>query len=562
MDLKKIYRLILSAFVVMTFTGCEGFLDTKIDTNMTPEAAETNRNTLWQFAAAFYSPMSYGFSVLDNNMFAAASDEAVQTSVTGDVYYFYRGTINANANPLSYLYKNYYEGIRAANFFLEYAKNGEKLLAQNRDIYVSDKDNYEKDLRSLNWYRAEAHVAKAFYYTELTKMYGGVPIVEKIMAEDDNVGKLTRASYETVVDYIVKEIDDHKADLQVDWQTHPDQVAGEAGRFTLASALAIKARVLLYAASPLHNSTDDKAKWEKAARAAQDVMVAVNYTMPANRNYRNIFIGEAPLTDKENIFIVRRPTDNNVEKRNYPIFTPGGNSGITPTQNLVSVYEYTGEKDIANPYKNRDPRLEATIVTNGSQWNDRVIDQSVGGSDDMSKANASKTGYYLKKFLTDKLNLVQDGKAYHHWIVYRYAEVLLNYAEAMNKAYGPDALPTGYTLTARQALMQVRKSASTSLSAVVVTSPDDFNKAVKHERRIELAFEDHRYWDLLRWKDAEIALNLPAKGVTVTKDVNGIYGYQEVTVMARTFLARNYYFPFTRSEIQNSNGALVQNEGY
>lgn len=561
MDLRKVYKIIFAAFVAMTFAGCNGFLDTKIDTNTTPDAAATNRNTLWQFAAAFYSPMTYGFSVLDGNLFAAASDEAVQTSATGDVYYFYRGTINANANPLSNLYKNYYEGIRAANFFLEYAKNGEEMLAMNRDI-VTDKDNYEKDIRSLNWYRAEAHIAKAFYYTELLKMYGGVPIVEKTMSEDSDRGSLVRASYDAVVDYIVKEIDDHKGDLQENWQTHPDNVSGEAGRFTLSAALAIKARTLLYAASPLHNPNNEKAKWEKAAKAAHDVILALNYKMPENRNYRNSFIGETPLTDKENIFIIRRPTDNTVEKKNYPISTAGGNSGITPTQNLVSAYEYVGEKDPMNPYKNRDPRLEASIVVNGSQWNDRTIDQSIGGSDDMSKANTSKTGYYLKKFLTDKLNLVQDGKAFHHWIVYRYAEVLLNYAEAMNQAYGPDALPAGYTMTAREALTQVRKSASTSLPAVTTADVAKFNDAVKQERRIELAFEDHRYWDLLRWKDAEKVLNLPLKGVTVTKDVNGIYGYQEVTVMQRAFLSRNYYFPFTRSEIQNSNGALVQNEGY
>ena len=561
MDLRKVYKTMFTAFVVMTFVGCNGFLDTKIDTNTTPDAAATNRNTLWQFAAAFYSPLTYGFSVLDGNLFAAASDEAVQTSATGDVYYFYRGTINANANPLSNLYKNYYEGIRAANFFLEYAKNGEELLAMNRNL-VNEKDDYEKDIRSLNWYRAEAHIAKAFYYAELLKMYGGVPIVEKTMSEDPDRGSLVRASYDAVVDYIVKEIDDHKDGLQIDWQTHPDNVSEEAGRFTLAAALAIKARALLYAASPLHNPNNDKSKWENAAKAAHDVISMLNYRMPENRNYRNSFIGEAPLMDKENIFIIRRPTDNTVEKKNYPISTAGGNSGITPTQNLVSAYEYIGEKDPMNPYKNRDPRLEASIVVNGSRWNDRIIDQSVGSSDDMSIANTSRTGYYLKKFLTDKLNLVQDGKAYHHWIVYRYAEVLLNYAEAMNQAYGPDALPSGYTMTAREALMQVRNSASTSLPAVATADVTEFEKAVKHERRIELAFEDHRYWDLLRWKDAEKVLNLPLKGVTVTKDINGVYGYQEVTVMQRTFLSRNYYFPFTRSEIQNSNGALVQNEGY
>ena len=104
--------------------------------------------------------------------------------------------------------------------------------------------------------------------------------------------------------------------------------------------------------------------------------------------------------------------------------------------------------DPANPYANRDPRLEASIVTNGSTWNGRTIDQSAGAMDDMAQPNASRTGYYLKKFLTDNLNLTQGATAQHNWVVFRYAEILLNYAEAMNEAYGPDD-NNGYTLTAR-----------------------------------------------------------------------------------------------------------------
>lgn len=558
---KNRFVLVSAAVVILTAFGCQkDFLDTKIDTFYTPDAISTDRSTLWSFAHAFYSPMTYGFTVLDNNLFAAASDEAQQTAVSSNANYFNQGTINANVNPLSYLYKNYYEGIRAANFFLEYSKNGKQFLAMNRDT-INDVTNYKKDLQFLKWYRAEAHIARAYYYSELIKMYGGVPIIEKTLDQSTNV-YVAKSSYDDVVNYIVNEIDTYKDSLQVNWKT--SNYVGEDGRFSLGSALAIKARVLLYAASPLHNSTNDIEKWKKASSAASDVMTTsgLNYSLDVTNGYRNYFLGSNPLNSNETILAVRRDVNSTIEAENYPISTPGGSSGVTPSQNLVADYEYIGTADASNPYKNRDPRLDASIVTNGSTWNGRTIEEATGGTDDMALANTSRTGYYLKKFLTDNLNLVQSATVQNQWIAYRYAEVLLNYAEAVNEAYGPDGSVPGNSMTARQAIMSVRNRASVLLPAITTTSVDEFRAAVKHERRIELAFEDHRYWDLLRWKDAETVLNKPVQGVKVSKDISGNYTYHVADLVNRTFLTRNYYFPFAQSEIENSNHTLVQNDGY
>lgn len=561
--MKKQYNILTLFVVLILSAGCsKSFLDTRIDTNMKPEDLETNRGTLWSFAWAFYTPITYGFEILDNNIMAAATDEGQQTAASGNVYYFNTGTINADVNPLAYLYTNYYDGIKAANFFLDYAKNGEALMALNRDT-VRDEANYRRDLQTLKWFRAEAQVAKAYYYTELLKMYGGVPIVEAAVSNAATAPKIHRSSYDEVVQHVVKLIDDNLNDLQDDWKTE-DGLANQAGRFDQLTALAIKSRLLLYAASPLNNPDNGVAnvvKWQAAASAAHALIMAKNYTLPQNRNYRNLFVGNNPVQSQEAIFVVRRPDNNTMEINNYPISTPGGRSGVTPSHNLVSAYEYIGTPDPADPYANRDPRLQATIVVNGSQWNGRQINQAPGGSDDMSKNNTSRTGYYLKKFLTDQLNLVQGAVTQHQWIGYRYTEALLNYAEAMNEAYGPDAMPSGFTLTARDALMQVRRSASTDLPAITVTTKEEFRNAVKHERRIELAFEDHRYWDLLRWKDAETVLNQPISGVRVTRN-GSAYQYQVMNVANRVFMSRNYRFPFTRSEIANSGGTMTQNEGY
>lgn len=557
MNLKHLKKPFFILAWLFLLSGCEEFLDTSLDRNQTSETIATNRSTLWNFGNAFYSPISNGFSILDNNIFASASDEAQQTDVSSSANYFNKGIINANLNPLFYLYQNYYEGIRAANYFLDYVKDGkgEELLAKNRNI-ETDIYSYQRDIQSLNWYIAEAHIARAYYYSELIKMYGGVPIVEKTIEQASNE-KITRSDYDQVVNYIITEIDTYKDNLALNWNDFTDR----NGRFTLGVALAIKSRVLLYAASPLHNPSGDVAKWEKAARAAHDMITNTELGYSLAANYGEYFVGANPLSSKETIYAVRRSNSNTMEVNNYPIATPGGYSGVTPTHNLVSAYEYIGTPDPANPYANRDPRLAATIVTNGSSWNGRVIDQSAGGTDDMTKANASRTGYYLKKFLTDGLNLVQGQTAQHNWVVFRSGEILLNYAEAMNEAYGPAAKPEGFQLSALEALQLIRNRASTSLPAITATTKENFREVVKHERRIELAFEDHRYWDLLRWKDAETILNQPVKGVKITKNGSDI-NYQVVNVTERKFQVRNYFLPFLLSEIENSQGTLVQNDGY
>ncbi len=547
--------ILTMAAAALLASSCDKYLDTGLDINNTSETVATSRSSLWSFANAFYTPIIYGYSVIDSNIFASASDEAQQTSASSNVIYFNKGIVNASVNPLWTYYNNCYEGIRAANFFLDYVADGKgmALLELNRNL-ITDAVGYARDVASLNHYIAEAHVARAYYYSELIKMFGGVPIVEKTQ-EQSGGEKVARSSYDRCVDYIVSEIDAWKDKLAENWN---DDNTRE-GRFTLGAALAIKARTLLYAASPLHNPSGDWDKWNKAAQAAADVINLGTYSL--DPDYGAYFRGGNSLSSAESIYIVRRAASNTMETNNYPIATSGGKSGVCPTENLVSAYEWTGTPDESDPYANRDPRLAASIVVNGSTWNGRVIAQAAGETDDMARANASRTGYYLKKFLTDDLNLTQGATAQHNWVAYRYGEVLLNYAEAVNEAYGPSSTPAGFPMSAKQALQMVRNRAGASLPAVTASTVDSFRDAVKHERRVELAFEDHRYWDLLRWKDAMTVLNQPVNGVKITRS-GAVYTYTVRKVADRTFNERNYYLPFLRSEIENSAGTLEQNPGY
>lgn len=538
---------------VFAVSGCGGFLDTCYNINQTDEINSRNAGSIWSFAYAFYAPLGHGLQSIDYNVFATVSDECQQTSPSSEALYFNRGVINESVNPLFTRYQDCYEGIRAANFFLDYVADGkgEALLALNRDI-VTDEYNYKRDVQSLNWFIAEAHIAKAYYYSELIRMFGGVPIVENFDPSTEEL--VPRSSYDACVEYIVEEIDNWKNSLALNWDEYVDR----EGRFTYGVALAIKARTLLYAASPLNNPDNDRTRWEEALKAAGDVINSGMYSLAPDYD---MFSGEDPLSSPEAIYIVRTYVSSDPEKANYPISTPGGQSGACPTQNIVDAYEYVDTPDERNPYLNRDPRFYASIVYNGAEWNGRIIAEGPSETDDMANTNASRTGYYLRKFLTDELNLEQDQTAQHNWIAYRYAEVLLNYAEAANELYGPDVVPTGQQLSARQALQMVRDRASTSLPQVTASSTDDFREVLKHERQVELAFEDHRYWDLLRWKDAEDVLNRPVQGVRISK-VNGVYSYTVVDVAERKFNEANYRLPFLRSEIENSKGTLVQNPGY
>lgn len=543
-------------------TGCEkNFLDTKVDTQLTQEMIDANYSSLVNLANAPYVYLRNEFTLIDSNLFAPVSDEAVQTAVSGAVRLFNNGSWSAYNNPDSY-YGNYYAAIRAANYFIERSGDYRAFLALNRDtVSASGKINYTNDTLNMGWYVAEAHILRAWYYFELSKRYGGVPLVTKTLSTTDNTN-LPRNTYDDIISFIVSEVDAYKNTLQPNWKT--SAFTSNDGRLNRGAALALKARALLFAASPLHNASNDVTKWQKAAAALNDVIVfgqgAGAYNL--HTDYRNYFLQNNTLTSSETIWAIRYTAGNWLERSNYPIGTAGGASGITPTHNLVQAYEYKGAPDPVNPYANRDPRLAMTIVTNNSTWNSRTIDESPGGADDMKKTNASRTGYYLKKFLNDGLNLVQGGTQVHHWPVFRYGEILLEYGEAMNEAYGPDN-NNGYAYTARQALNMVRNRTGVAMPAVTVADVPGFRLAVKQERRIELAFENYRYWDLLRWKDAAAVLSQPVTGVSVVKNGSGQFVYTPFNVENRVFDAsKMYYYPFSQAEVLISNGVLEQNSGW
>jgi hypothetical protein len=150
------------------------------------------------------------------------------------------------------------------------------------------------------------------------------------------------------------------------------------------------------------------------------------------------------------------------------------------------------------------------------------------------------------------------------WIYFRYAEILLNFAEAANEAYGPDVVPSGSSLSARTAINLIRSRPSVNMPALAGgLSQSQMRDAVRYERRVELAFEEHRFYDVRRWKIADVTENKPAGGVIITKNANGSFVYTpKVALDGRSFATKHYWLPIPRAEIQASGGQLQQNPGY
>lgn len=419
--------------------------------------------------------------------------------------------------------------------------------------------------------RAELKFIRAFRYHDLIRNYGGVVLMgDKVYSLSDNLqddALFKRATLKESLDYAVAQLDEAAAGLPTD-----NNDSWALGRATKGAALALKARLLLYAASPLYNV----GTWEAAATAAQAVIGMNKYNIYQG-GYANLFLG----TDNQELIFARLYTRNaghtHLEIANGPNGY-GGWGGNLPLQNLVDDYRMmdgkpitdpTSSYDPANPYVGRDPRFYATILYNGASYRGSTVELFIPGGKDSKDGpdnwNTSKTGYNLKKFMNDAYPLQNPwGNAgFQPWYYLRYAEVLLNYAEAANEAYGPDVVPPGATLSARAAVNQVRARAGVNMPAVAAgVAQADLRDVIRNERRVELAFEEHRYYDVRRWQIADVTENKPAGGIIVTK-TGSTYTYTpKVALDGRHFETKHYWLPIPRAEILSSNNKLQQNEHY
>ena len=288
-------------------------------------------------------------------------------------------------------------------------------------------------------------------------------------------------------------------------------------------------------------------------------------------------------TSPEVIFAIMRSESQSFERYNFPVrFTEGQRTSIAgtyPTQNLVDAFQTAGgyditltsngwqtadpDFDLSNPYEGRDPRFTRTILANGMSFKGATIETFVGGRDYSATRSdlGTMTGYYLRRYIQETTSFTPENTVTnnHQWIVFRYAETLLTYAEALNEYLGnPTATEGNFSLSALDALNLVRANAG--MPEVRVSSQSDFREAVRREWRVEFAFEDHRFWDVRRW-DIGAATQGQIDGVEITRTGNQ-FSYKRITVENRTWSARQNLFPIPQSELFCNPNLNPQNTGW
>lgn len=480
-----------------------------------------------------------------------ATDDAVYAWSADPVKTFYDGSWSAN-RLIDDQWAHYYSAIRSANYFLENCP----------DDFPNSKwtTNYEQNLKELRYYPWEAKVLRAYFHFELLRRYNQIIIADRTFTIEE-VNHLKPVSYQEAADWIVKELEPCIKVLPETWKDTP---SAKLGRVTKGFCMALKARVLLYAASPLNNPSGNSSEWAKAAEAAKELMDANIYKLVDEQVFNN-----------ENaqglIFGRRLSAGNQFEYANFPVGM-GGNSGVCPSENLVEAFDMADgtpfsweqhQEDVLDPSK-RDPRFAKTLLANGMSFKNDLIESFDGGRNGAPQDGASPTSYYLRKLLQEDTNIDEGTGTItsfgHIFPMFRYAEVYLNYAEALFEATGNPNF-TGdwdgkrYDMSPVAAVNAIR---ARSFMQGLDENIDEtlFRTRLRNERRVELAFENHRFWDIRRWKIGNQTVKI--YGLRLSKDANDVITKEKYLVQERVWDDKMNYYPIGNGEM-NRNENLIQN---
>jgi hypothetical protein len=415
------------------------------------------------------------------------------------------------------------------------------------------------------------------------------------LSQDDELD-LKRNSYQQTIDFILKDLQAAEQILATEtfslngltYSPATDWNSANTGRPTVGAAKALRCRVLLLDASPLHNSgtagiVGDVNKWKKAADAANEVIAMGRYSL--HPDYGRLFnVSSSPE------YILLKPRNNRPSSGGLihdGMMSPGsgGAQGLyNPTQNHVDLYEMANGKAInetgsgynfQTPYVNRDPRFYFNILYNNQDWQKRKLemwaDNSVtpttyGRDYQPTSPSYTRTRYYVRKLWPEAFIGGTTATALLNFVHFRYGETLLNYAEAVNEAFGPEVIPPGGTMTALGAINLIRARPTVGMPPLPSgLSQNAMRNRIHNERAVEMAFEEHRWWDLLRWKTAETIVPKTVNAINVLKvGTSFTYNLEPLPdIFQRVFNKNNmYYYPIPRNEINKSKGNLVQNPGW
>lgn len=573
MKMMKKNRFYLVAIIsVLMLNACDQ-LDREVVTTWNEEQVNSIYSLTKERANAMYSDLPSGFLEIDGAMSASASDEAENTLETSSIQDFNIGSWDAVSNPDN-VWAKYFKAIRNINLFLA---NSDNVNMDPLKLDPAKLAQYNTQVADIIRWKYEGRFLRAFYNFELIKRYGGIPIITTVMNLEDDASTVQRDSLAKCIRYITAECDSAAANLPI------KPSGAELGRISKGAALALKAKVLLYAASDLWNTPSwaggyahaeyislpdgantvvRNARWKAAADAAKAVIDLTGTGYLLTGKYREMFQGALSYNNAENIFVRRNAASNDFEKASYPIGFDLAKSGNAPSENLVNAYEikesatvakpfdWSNPTHAANPYATtgataRDPRLFMTVVVNNSTFKARSIELWTGGKDGKGVNLASKTGYYLKKYVDENVDLNLNTTSIHSWSLIRLADVYLWYAEALNEYSQGHADIKIY-------VDKVRSRVGVAMPGIPAGSQSAIRDIIRHERQIELAFEGHRIWDLRRWMIAPTVLNAKLYGVDIapnTAVAPTSFTYSKVAVEDRVFTPKMYFYPIPQSEL-------------
>ena len=473
-----------------------------VDLNYTEENTRDEEWTYEYFENGIKNMVFDVYAQVYNNEFesnsayflAGATDEAQYALETGAVNNYVNGGWSA-ANPYSRTWSKCYTAIADVCMFLE------KLDEADITEWQYNPD-YPKWVAQMELFPYELRFLRAYFYFELFRAYGDVPLVTTTLT-NAQANNISRTPADEIVKFIVDELDEVAPHLPVSYLT---EVESEIGRATRVAAYALKARTLLYAASPLFNPSGDKSKWEKAAEACKFILDNASTWGLKLSNYSALW-GHDAFFNPELIFGLGRGENNSFEMANYPVGVENGSSGNCPTQSLVDQYEYQangetfGERYPGNinlaaedPYEGLDPRFALTVVKNGDEWptngsQKKAIEIFTGGFNAAPKYGATPTGYYLRKYVDGSCVTTADNQTTrrHTWILFRLAEIYLDYAEAVFYATG-SADDATFGMTANEAVNVLRSRADIQMP-LFTEDGEAWVKRYERERLVELAFE-------------------------------------------------------------------------
>ena len=596
--MKRIY-ILLTTISLSLLQACNSFFDQMPDDQLTLELVFQSKQYSEEFLANAYSYVKDEADRKGGVPFDPLSDDFDVPYSESPAYPLNIGNWNPSSGNYNF-WHHYYRGIRQATYFILH-------IDENREL-----QGMAGGPQLIKQYKAEARFLRAFFYFNLLRQYGPVIIIgDEIIASDldgdDPKMNLPRTPYDACVDYIVSELDLAAADLPVHFTAQSER---DYGRATKVACMAVKSRMLLYATSaqfngnteysevtnpdgtPLFNVQYDATKWERAANAAKDLIdldilglykvAGEDGNIDPYLSYRDLFL--APWNSE--VLFARKGSDLGWPYEKHTAPRPiGGWPSYSLTQQLVDEYETASGKRIDEPgtdyvengfsqadgryteagtymmYVNREPRFYVTVLYNGAYFPSRVNGPQrmeffkTGSSGRDGARDYPHTGYIVGKNISPNSDVRNSQFIARPYVLYRYAEVLLSYVEALNESSPGHPDVTKY-------LNMIRERAG--LPAV----PDglgqsEMRERIRHERRIELAVENLRWSDTRRWKIAEQTDGGEFWGMNTgagTSLHDPAY-YQRTVFERRVFRKEYYLFPIPQSEVdRNSN--IVQNPGW